>query len=80
MNYAQIDAGSHRYCEHTIGHRWMHKGKYLFVETMPNGFMGGNKKELSDSERIGNTLSHQVDQKMIIHLVTFLVHDCTRPC
>ena len=80
MKYAQIDAGSHRYCERTIGHRWMQKGKYLFFETLPNGFMGRNKKELSDSEKIGNTLSHQVDQKMIIHFGTLLVHDCTRPC
>ena len=58
----------------------MQKDKYLFVETLPNGVLGSIKKELSDSEKIGNTLSHQVVEKMIVHFGTLLVHDCTRPC
>ena len=80
MRYAQIDTGSHRSGERTIDHRWMQKDKYLFVETLPNGVLGSIKKELSDSEKIGNTLSHQVVEKMIVHFGTLLVHDCTRPC
>ena len=53
------------------------KDKYLCIETLHIGVLDRNKKNFSEIEGIRNTLSHHVDETIMVNAEAFLVREWT---
>ena len=75
MRYSQLI--SQRYCARMIVPLVNVKDKYLWIETLPIGVSDRYKKNSSDIKGIRKTLSHHVDDTIMVITETFLVRKWT---